>query len=130
MGTIGRQADVTIGGTDIQNILSCDINCTNELADDTTNDSNGYKEACYSDQQITLDITCKYDETGAAGIDKVLDAFFDRTTSNEYVAQPTTGGYTYTFDGLVSSLNISTTTSETIEVSFTVESTGTITFSG
>jgi hypothetical protein len=126
MGTIGRGAFASMGGVEIQNILSADLNGSIDMASDTTNDSNGFHENCYADQQVTLDITCKYAE--ATGIEDVMQEFYTNRAGATFVFTPISGGDSWSFTGRISSLNVTTTTGETIEVSFTVESSGTITF--
>lgn len=135
MGTIGRTSVVKVndggGATEVQNILSADLNGGFDLADDTTNDSDGYKENAYADRQVTLDVTCKYAETG--GIQDVFAQYYSATPGTLTVTyQPLGAGvgtkYEYVFTARISSCNISSSTGETIETSFTLESTGSITY--
>jgi hypothetical protein len=132
MGTIGRDAVVLIDDgtpTEIQNILSADLNNSMDLADDTTNDSAGNKENCYADKQSVLDVTAKYAESG--GLEKVFDEYFTDQAGVTITFRPTGTGVgkdEFVFSAKVSSLNVSTTTGETIEVSMTFESSGAITY--
>lgn len=126
MGTIGRGSVVKIATVAIQNITSCEASGSFDLADDTTNSSGGYKENAYADHGLSLSVTAKYAETG--GIQDVLDEIFTPTTAGlTYNYIPVSGGYDYSFTGRIADWNISSSTGETIEISFTVQSSGTIT---
>jgi hypothetical protein len=129
MGTIGRGIVLTVddggGAVEVANITSADLNLSVDLADDTTNDHDGWKANCRADAQAVLDVTCKYAETGA--LLDLLDEAYTAGGSLACVFTPISGGDTYTFTANISSLNISASTGETIDMSFTLESTGTVT---
>jgi predicted secreted protein len=124
---IGRSMALTVAANTIQKITSCDLSLTNEQADATTNDSNGYKESIHSDAQATLDVTCKYEElTGVLAV--LTEAFSTRTPAGLQCIYTPASSDTYTFNAHVTSLSISSPTSECVEVSFTLESTGAVTW--
>lgn len=129
MSFIGRLAYVSAGGSEIGKITSASFSINNETADNTTNDDDGATSTLYSNYSCSIDITCKYDYTDAGQLAVITEA----TSSRAGVAvifQPRTlvGEYEGSGTFRVTSCNIDTQTSESAEASFTLESTGAVTW--
>jgi len=130
MGTIGRTAVCTIndggGPTAYNGAVSYNYKHTNELADDTTMDSAGWKEAVMSNRQVVLDISGKYSEAAGGQLDAMVEAVSSFGTVA--VVFTPAGGDTFSFTANISNFSIDAVTAETIDVSFTLESTGAVAY--
>lgn len=134
MATIlGRNAKVaestTLGGsyTDLGKILSGSLSQSTDVADETNNDSAGFKEGKYADEQASLDVTAKYDEANAGQL-AVINARDSKVVLFYRVRPQETGSAKqWRFQGLITDLTIDFSTGEVEELSLSIESTGTIT---
>jgi hypothetical protein len=135
MAIIGRNAKLstsTDGSTyyDAGYVLSANKGGSMDLADNTTNDSGGYKENVYADQQTTFDVTVKYDSSNTSQL-QMIDEFYSNHAGIYIRFRPqTSSGVEKQWIALcrISSLNIDTSTSDVEEMSVTFESTGTVTY--
>lgn len=133
--TIGRNAVISVSTDDstyynIGKVLSVSKSNGQDLADDTTNDSAGWKENAYADQQVTFDVTVKYDITNTAQQMILTEKYTNLTGLYVRFRPSTASGTEKQWKGLfrISSCNIDTSTGETEEMSVTFESSGTITY--
>ena len=134
-GTIGRLAKVAVSTdgstyTDIGVVKSANKSSSTDIADDTTNDSNGYKEGVYADQQMSIDVTARYDSTDA-GQTLLMDEYYTLKSKIyvRYRPYESTGAKEWKFLATIDDLSVDTSTGDVEEMSFTATSTGTITMS-
>jgi hypothetical protein len=134
MGTIGRLSKIKVSDDDVTynslgKVTSGTFSISDDVADDTNNDSNGYKEEVLSDQQMTVDFEVKYLVSDTAQA-QVITAKTGRTTIYvEAYPQETSGEKKFKFLANITELSIDTQTSEVITMTGTFQSTGTITTS-
>lgn len=134
MATIlGRNAKVaectTLGGsyTDLGKVLSGSLSQSADVADETNNDSSGFKEGKYADEQASLDVTMKYDEANTGQM-AVLAARASKVILYYRVRPQETGSANqWRFLGLITDLTVDFSTGDVEEMSLSIESTGTIT---
>jgi hypothetical protein len=130
---IGRNASVavsdTIGGTyvPIGKVTSASMSFASDMADETNNDSGGFKEEQPADSQATVEISGRWD-VGDAGQREIAA----RAVSKElkyYRFRPKTGAgeHQYIFGAHVSDFSVDTETGAVEDFSATLVSTGTVT---
>ena len=130
---IGRSASVavadTIGGTyvPIGKVTSASMSFASDMADETNNDSAGFKEEQPADSQATIELAGKWDvgdagqrEIAARAVDKVLKYYRFRPKTG-------TGEHQYIFGAYVSDFSIDTETGAVEDLSATLVSSGTVT---
>jgi hypothetical protein len=130
---IGRKATLEISDdgiayTKLGKMTSIGKAFSTDMADETNNDSDGWKEEQPSDSQMTLDGSGKFDEADSgqtaaslASIGK-LKKFWRFRPGGTAV-----GGVEYTFSGHIPDFNVDTETSSVEDLSVTVNSTGVVT---
>lgn len=126
--TEAYQGYLTIGGVEIQKITSLSKNFPKDTADDTTYDSNGWEEKKIIKKRVSLDVSCKYEEL--TGQEDILDEAYSNETTLAVVYRPTgtgSGQKEWTFTALVTSLTVDGPHDDTLNMNFTLESTGSAT---
>jgi hypothetical protein len=135
-GTIGRRAKVAVSTDDVNYldvglVKSANLSSATDVADDTTNDSNGFKEGLYADAQSTLAVTARYDDT-EPGLIAIMDEYFTLKSKLYIRYRPTgdvSGDKQWIFLATIDDFNMSTSTGESEECDFTATSTGAINMS-
>jgi len=129
---IGRNAKVAISPdgityTDIGKVTSASLSFASDMADETNNDSGGFKEEQPADSQATIELAGKHNaaDTGQAAL---ADRAFDKA-KNYFRFRPYTnpGDPEYIFQGYVSDHSVDTETGAVIDLSATIVSSGTVT---
>jgi len=113
---------------DLGKVLSGTLDISTDIADATTNDSNGYKEGEYADQQASIDVTMKFDASDAGQQLLIDEVGSNRNKLYLRVRPIETGGaeqWIATFT--INSISLDFSTGEVEELSFTASSSGTIT---
>jgi hypothetical protein len=128
---IGRNTKVAISAagatyTEIGKITSASLSYSDDIADETNNDSGGFKEGKYADSQATLDIQCKFDSSDAGQV--LLLAAKTSKTGYYFRFRPAaaTGERQIIFVGLVESYDVDTSTGEVSDLAASISSTGAI----
>lgn len=129
---IGRNTTLAISDTDsaytdIEKILSAAPSWGNDVADETNNDSAGSKESKYSDSQLTLSCSGKYDPAATGQTELEVAAFAKTDKFFRFRRKTGSGEPEYRAKFRITSFDVDTSTSEVQEFSFTLESTGTVT---
>lgn len=129
---IGRNLKVAISDDDITyvdlgRVLDGSLDVADDIADETTNDSGGFKEGKYADSQATLDVTLKYDSANAGQINLINAKTAKQQKFFRFRPEETSGELEWRFKANIPSLTVDTSTGEVEEMSATMESTGTIT---
>jgi len=129
---IGRNAKLatsTDGVTyyDIGKATSIGQSWATDMADETNNDSAGYKEEQYADSQLTFDVSGKYDSSDT-GQSALMDCAFNKTKVY-FRFRPTTGvgEQEWLFQGHCADFSLDSETGSVEDFSATVNSSGTVT---
>lgn len=130
---IGRKAKVATSTddstyNDLGKVISGTLSITDDIADSTTNDSNGYKEGEYADQQASLDLTMKYDGSNTAQ-QQLIDEKCTNRSKLYFRIRPeeTSGEEQWKFLATLDDISVDFSTGEVEELSITASSSGTIT---
>lgn len=126
--TLGRNGNLTVGGTDLGGIVSMSFALSHETADATDFDSVGYKENDYAESQATISIETLRDEADTAQ-DALRSAASGKTTvSIVYEPYDNAGADRYSFTAHVTSLDVANARGELVTDSWELLSSGSITF--
>jgi len=130
---IGRNSKIAVSTDDITyndigKITSGSMGTTIDIADATTNDSGGFKEGEYADQQASVDVTAKYDSSNTAQ-GQILDEFYTNRSKLYFRIRPeeSAGEREWKFLATLSDVSIDMSTGEVEEISITADSSGAIT---
>ena len=127
---IGRNAKVALSDTDssyteIAKISGATLSITDDVADETNNDSAGYKEGKLSDQQLTLDVDFFYNSADAGQLELINAKNAKTVKFFRFRPEASSGEQEWRFQALITDLTLETSTSDVQASSFSVESTGT-----
>ena len=130
---IGRLATLEISDdgityTAIGELSSISPSWSTDMADETTNDSAGFKEEQPADSQLSLDAGGKYDPSDAG--QAALAAAATGKLKKYFRFRPTTGSTEpeWTFQGHIPEFSVDTETGSVEDLSVSIQSTGTVTF--
>ena len=131
---IGRDADVDVSSDDITytpvgKVTSAALAINDDLADETNNDSGGYKQTKYADQQAVLSLGFKYDDADAGQAMLLASKSAKSTLYYRYRPKASAGTKQWKFQANISELSVNAETSAVEDGSATIESTGTVTMS-
>lgn len=115
---------------DIGKVTSLSMSMTSDIADATTNDSGGYKEGEYADQQLSVDVTVKYDSSNTAQGQVLTEVFTNQSKLYLRIRpEESTGEQEWKALFTIDDLSVDMSTGEVEEMSFTGSSSGTVTVS-
>jgi len=129
---IGRLAKVAISDTDssytdIGKITSASLSFAHDIADETNNDSGGYKEAQYADSQASLDLSFKYDSADSGQAELLTGHAAKSKKWVRFRPDETAGELEYRFQATIDDATVDTETGSVEDGSATISSTGTVT---
>jgi len=129
--TIGRSATVEISDngsswTAIGEVSSAEPSFSTDMADETTNDSAGYKEEQPADSQMSLSVSGKYDSTDPGQAALMVAAF---TKAKKYYRfRPKVGApeIEWIFQGYCPDFSVPTETGSVEDFNCTINSSGAV----
>lgn len=114
-------------GSKLGGVQSITWSVNNNMVDSTNNDDGGYTSALYGNQSASLSVDCVYDPTDTAQGALIAAAFAKTKVCMGYAPIYTNNEDAYVFDALVEAAEVPSANDETITISFTFTSDGTIT---
>lgn len=130
---IGRRSKIAVSindvtYNDIGKVMSGSLGSSIDIADATTNDSGGFKEGEYADQQATVDVTAKYDSANLGQAAILTEVYTNRAKVWIRIRpEVSVGQKEWKFLATIDDATIDASTGEVEEFSFTGSSSGTIT---
>ena len=123
----GTNLLLKVGETVVGHTTSCTLSVSNDMADATTKDSQGWSEslAALKSGEISFDGLVDYSDANNA--EQLLDLLMARTKVTCVFGTATTGDSVYTAQGFVSSLEQSAEMEAAVTFSGTITLTGAIT---
>jgi TP901-1 family phage major tail protein len=122
------------GGTEAKLMHSQNVSLSMNVdtIDISTKDSSGFRDLLGGQKSFSLSADGLMDFAGVAGdteVDELFDQMFDRTavTFTFGLSSPTTGDYTYTGSGFITSLEVSGGTEDAPTYSVSIEGSGALT---
>lgn len=112
---------------DLGKVLNGTMDISTDIADATTNDSSGFKEGEYADQQMSVDVTMKFDAANA-GQQLIIDEVCTNRSKLYIRIRPIEAGGAEQWLALctIDSMTLDFSTGEVEELSFTASSSGTV----
>lgn len=120
----GTNLLLKVEGTVVGHTTSCTLSVSNDMADATTKDSNGWSESLAGLKSGEISFDGLVDYSDANNAEQLLDLLIARTQITCVFGTATTGDSIYTAEGFIASLE------QTAEMEAAVTFSGTITLTG
>lgn len=125
---LGSDSVITVAGTALGNVKSVTFSSSVTAVDQTDNDDGGKKTYLAGDQDGSASVTYNYDPAAAAQTTLLTNFYAKTTTTFVWRPQGTGAGlYQYTFNGIITTLNLPAQHESVLEASFDVQITGGVT---
>jgi len=132
---VGATGQVVPGGTfaEIAGIFSGSLSISHDAVDTTNNDDAGFTSAKYGNTTVTLSLEYRFDPTDSAqGTLRTVASDLDGSckVQKAFAVRPIvgTGEDSWSFEGIITSYEISYNNNEPVNVSIEVQSTGAVTY--